>query len=470
MTKIKQQTKRKSKAFKKKRNDDTIADDEIETGKEEPSREQTSKKPVKGSGRKCKDESKKGNKTKGKRNSKEKKNQQAEKTELDKDCQKAPKIIAATKGFCKYLLDIKEASLSTYFDEHLAGYTPPNFTSVEWEKSLSKNRSKNHKLNDNTRVILSPENTENSRTDPPDTYINASHIKFDNSQKEFIVTQYPLPDTVRDFWRMVSIMKVTQIVTIFEPQTDEAIEEFRNPTLTLAAPAPTSTMTTIGGFPVPIGQIAHNRDQIQGQSIRCESNVHRSSFFPLETDHYMNLKGWLINTRRVTVDHRNKGWMNKYTVEVVAEGCSEATFAKVYNCTTWPWKKYPDDEKKVLALVRAPYKDTSTSLIANLEKLAPIVVMCDLGLDRSATVVLTSIIIDQIIAGKTPDCDALFKKMRDQRAGVFTMSIFYTYAIRAALFYMKIKLQTMNDAGGEEMQTMLNSALAKVPFVTKKTK
>lgn len=70
----------------------------------------------------------------------------------------------------------------------------------------------------------------------------------------------------------------------------------------------------------------------------------------------MNLKGWLINTRRVTVDHRNKGWMNKYTVEVVAEGCSEATFAKVYNCTTWPWKKYPDDEKKVLALVRAPYK------------------------------------------------------------------------------------------------------------------
>lgn len=48
--------------------------------------------------------------------------------------------------------------------------------------------------------------------------------------------------------------------------------------------------------------------------------------------------------------------MNKYTVEVVAEGCSEATFAKVYNCTTWPWKKYPDDEKKVLALVRAPYK------------------------------------------------------------------------------------------------------------------
>lgn len=104
----KQQTKRKSKAFKKKRNDDTIADDEIETGKEEPSREQTSKKPVKGSGRKCKDESKKGNKTKGKRNSKEKKNQQAEKTELDKDCQKAPKIIAATKGFCKYLLDISE--------------------------------------------------------------------------------------------------------------------------------------------------------------------------------------------------------------------------------------------------------------------------------------------------------------------------------------------------------------------------
>lgn len=66
--------------------------------------------------------------------------------------------------------------------------------------------------------------------------------------------------------------------------------------------------------------------------------------------------------------------------------------------------------------------------------------MCDLGLDRSATVVLTSIIIEQVLDGKTPDCDDLFRKMRDQRAGVFTMSIFFTYAIRAALFYLKLKL------------------------------
>ncbi|CAL2037095.1 unnamed protein product [Caenorhabditis brenneri] len=383
-----------------------------------------------------------------------------EKTEREINPNSNPnaKMVAAIKGFCRYLLNMKESSLSTYFDERLAKYTPTNCTFSEWERNMAKNRSKEYKVSDASRVRLDIAGKP--------AYINASHIKFDPTCSEFILTQYPMKDTIHDFWRMVSQKKVNRIITIFEPYVDEAIEEF-NKVPSIISPAPVSVLDSINGPVLNLTEKSQTREQIMTVSIRCDTNQTKSSFFPLFTDHYMNLDNWLINTRKVEIDERNKNWMSLYTVEIVAEECSEASYIRVFNCTTWPWKKVPNEEKKLLALVRAPFKDESP-LVAKQDKSEPIVVMCDLGLDRSATVVLTTVIIELVLAGKTPDCDALFKKMRDQRPNVFTMSIFYTYAIRAALFYLKMKHKTMGDPGGEEVNNMITEALNKVPFVSKK--
>ncbi|PIC54332.1 hypothetical protein B9Z55_003624 [Caenorhabditis nigoni] len=113
-----------------------------------------------------------------------------------------------------------------------------------------------------------------------------------------------------------------------------------------------------------------------------------------------------------------------------------------------------------------PKKENLQDIHPGTQPNDPVVVMCDLGLDRSATVVLTAILIEMVLAGKAPDCDALFKKMRDQRAGCFTMSMFYTYAIRAALTYLKIKFRQMSEIP-DDVKAMLGEALNKVPFVKK---
>lgn len=432
-------TKLKKNGFqKRKKCEDTIVDDENEN-------QQAVKKNSKEEKPRSKPKSKENQRT-----SKEKKKMSAEVTEKEKEPE-GLKIARAAKAFCKYLLDMKESSLSTYFDEHLARYQPTDQTTTEWEKNMPKNRSKEAKLYDKSRVVLKCQTPEDSE------YINASVIKFDGSDSEFIMTQYPLWETVRDCWRMISQKKALRVITIFEPFVDEAIEEWNKVPSVMTSPATPLSAAEQSADDTKI----QTRDQIVNNSVRCESTQIKS-FFPLYSDHYMNLNGWLINTQRIEVDERDKTWVNTYSIEIVADGCSEANYVRVFNCTTWQWKKIPSEEKKLLALVRAPYKD----IHPNTQPNDPIVVMCDLGLDRSATVVLTAILIELILAGKAPDCDALFKKMRDQRAGCFTMSMYYTYAIRATLIYLRIKFRQMSDIP-EDVKQMITDALYKVPCVKK---
>ncbi|KAF1771657.1 hypothetical protein GCK72_003484 [Caenorhabditis remanei] len=438
---------RKNGFQKRKKCDDTIAEDDTEVPmKQKNSKEEKTK--MSSAEHHVKKKSKEKERT-----SKEKRKSSGEVTEKEKESE-GLKIAKAAKVFCKYLLDMKESSVSTYFDEHLASYKPPDQTTVEWEKNMTKNRSKEQKMYDKTRVQLKCQTPEDSE------YINASSVKFDGSETEFIMTQYPMWDTVRDFWRMVSQRKASRVVTIFEPFCDEAIEEWNKVPSLMTSPA-----TPLSGNEASSEDFkTQTRDQIVNNSVRCES-TQLKSFFPLYSDHYMNLNGWLINTQRIEVDERDKTWVNTYTIEIVADGCSEAIYCRLFNCTTWPWKKTPSEEKKLLALVRAPWKDVHPATQPN----DPVIVMCDLGLDRSATVVLTAILIELVLAGKPPDCDGLFKRMRDQRAGCFTMSMFYTYAIRAALSYLKIKFRQMADIP-DDVKTMVNDALLKVPFVNTKTK
>lgn len=69
-----------------------------------------------------------------------------------------------------------------------------------------KNRYNNIFPYDHNRVKLS--------TDAKDDYINASYVSIKNSRQRYIATQGPLPDTFKDFWKVVWDHKIPVIVML----------------------------------------------------------------------------------------------------------------------------------------------------------------------------------------------------------------------------------------------------------------
>lgn len=68
------------------------------------------------------------------------------------------------------------------------------------------------------RVFLSryPYEDENSE------YINAVYVDGFRFKDQFVVTQFPLPSTVGDFWRLIAEKSISLIVVLNE--VDEKIE------------------------------------------------------------------------------------------------------------------------------------------------------------------------------------------------------------------------------------------------------
>ncbi|XP_037378152.2 receptor-type tyrosine-protein phosphatase eta [Talpa occidentalis] len=94
-----------------------------------------------------------------------------------------------------------------YEDLKLVGIGQPKYT-AELAENRGKNRYNNVLPYDISRVKLSVQ------THSTDDYINANYMPGYHSRKDFIATQGPLPNTLKDFWRMVWEKNVYAIVML----------------------------------------------------------------------------------------------------------------------------------------------------------------------------------------------------------------------------------------------------------------
>ncbi|KAK7916521.1 hypothetical protein WMY93_012282 [Mugilogobius chulae] len=88
-----------------------------------------------------------------------------------------------------------------------------DFTTASQESNASKNRSNAILPTERSRVRLLTSAGETS------DYINASYITGYRHSKEFIITQNPLPGTVKDFWRMLWDHNTQVVVSLPGPTT-----------------------------------------------------------------------------------------------------------------------------------------------------------------------------------------------------------------------------------------------------------
>ncbi|XP_019512016.1 PREDICTED: receptor-type tyrosine-protein phosphatase eta isoform X2 [Hipposideros armiger] len=94
-----------------------------------------------------------------------------------------------------------------YEDLKLVGINQPKYA-AELAENRAKNRYNNVLPYDISRVKLSV------HTHSTDDYINANYMPGYYSKKDFIATQGPLPNTLKDFWRMVWEKNVYTIVML----------------------------------------------------------------------------------------------------------------------------------------------------------------------------------------------------------------------------------------------------------------
>ncbi|XP_043768099.1 receptor-type tyrosine-protein phosphatase eta [Cervus elaphus] len=94
-----------------------------------------------------------------------------------------------------------------YEDLKLVGINLPKYA-AELVDNRGKNRYNNVLPYDTSRVKLSVQ------THSTDDYINANYLPGYHSKEDFIATQGPLPNTLKDFWRMVWEKNVYAIVML----------------------------------------------------------------------------------------------------------------------------------------------------------------------------------------------------------------------------------------------------------------
>ena len=119
-----------------------------------------------------------------------------------------PAIPVTECDFYDHVAQMKFHNFKGFYEEYTNMEVP--FKPTE-EFRNPDNNSKNRFLNvpcyDHSRVPIEPRNDKN-------TYIHANFVPGFDTDKDYILTQAPLPETIKDFWSMVFDHYVETIVMV----------------------------------------------------------------------------------------------------------------------------------------------------------------------------------------------------------------------------------------------------------------
>ncbi|XP_076155286.1 receptor-type tyrosine-protein phosphatase beta-like [Alosa pseudoharengus] len=216
-----------------------------------------------------------------------------------------------------------------------------------------------------------------------DDYINANYIPGENSRKEFIACQGPLPATVNDFWRMIWEKNVRSIVML-------------------------------------------TRCNEQGR-VKCEQ------YWPPESKSYNNII--VTTTSEITLDD----WtLRDFDVKNVKT--AETRSVRQFHYTAWPDHGVPVTTELLINfrhLVREHMDQYSLH--------SPTVVHCSAGVGRTGTFIAIDRIIFQIERESVVDVFGIVYDMRMHRALMVQTEDQYVFLNQCALDVIKSRMGTNVD-------------------------
>jgi len=284
----------------------------------------------------------------------------------DTDSSEAPSRETAVSDLPQLLEN--EEGIQKLFEEFASiegGHRRP-WTVAQLPENINKNRYYEDNLLpfDHTRVIL-----EKLTDDPYSDYINANYMDGQNSKKEYVATQGPLPNTLNDFWRMIWQLNATKIVML-------------------------------------ANVIEHNQTKVV-------------KYWPESSDVYGDIEvANILECPIAQIQHIIR------TFSIKKSGIAHPRIVRQFHFTGWPDLGVPKDRLPVVSLIRQ-------ARLYNANNEAPIIVHCSAGIGRTGTVILLDSMIQKGKADGLVDFPKRLDHMRTQRPDVVEKKEQYVFAHQA---------------------------------------
>lgn len=240
-------------------------------------------------------------------------------------------------------------------------------------KNKMKNRYGNIPAYDHSRVILPVINN-----DPSTDYINANWVPGYKSERQYIASQGPVPDSFVSFWRMVWLTKTETIV-----------------------------------------MVTH---EVEGGRMKC----HRYWPDPTSSPPVQSLQyGNIIVTHLSSIPHKH------FVVRTftIASGSSAPRNVKQFSYTSWPDHGVPLTTAELLGFRNAIVSSTT-------DPSAPKIVHCSAGVGRTGTFIALDTLLEYCMDmgdAVTDAIDPCITKMRMARNFMIQTELQYIYVYRALL-------------------------------------
>ncbi|CAI5447245.1 unnamed protein product [Caenorhabditis angaria] len=278
--------------------------------------------------------------------------------------------------FVEKVLKIEtETTLSAYFLNNLINVQPDDNTYTKFRENPTKNRNNDVFCTDTTRVRLKTDKSDAS------DYIHANYISIENSNKAFIASQHPLPNTIGDFWSMVYNENVEVIVNLTN----------------LVGPDYPIYYPTRRGENVEYGQY-----QIGCKSVRIGAHKHGPTIF-------------VIDLKQI--------------------GTSRANEVHIIRYQFWPKNMVPESVKVLLLIER---------FLSRHQRHAPPLIQCETGVNQSAVFVFVEAMHTHLMENRFVDIEAVFTNIRKQRMAAITQKVHFIYSIYTILSIIRMRFTMRN--------------------------